>query len=63
MSPDKIIDAARSLTPSKFLLWCEDQGLAVEILNRDDVFNVNSDPTTIKVNDLELKFVNGTLIQ
>lgn len=63
MTKEKIIEAAKSLTPSKFILWCEDRGLTAVIVNRDEVFNVNTDPTTIKVKGMELKFVNGILSQ
>ena len=63
---DSMIEAARMLTPSKFMMWIEDhysrfpdRKMDIEILNRDDVFNMNRDRVLLKVNDLVFVFDNG----
>lgn len=61
ITTDKILSAAKELSPSKFLRWCEDMDIPTSIENRDEVFNVNTDLTIIKVDKHVLKFENGVL--
>jgi len=61
ITQDKILSAAKQLIPSKFLKWCEDMNITTSIENRDEVFNVNTDLTIIKVNKQVLKYENGVL--
>lgn len=61
ITQDNILSAAKQLTPSKFLKWCEDMDIPTSIENRDEVFNVNTDFTIIKVNKNVLKYENGVL--
>lgn len=61
ITQDKILSAAKQLIPSKFLRWCEDMGIPTSIENSEEVFNVNTDLTIIKVNKNVLKYENGVL--
>lgn len=62
---DTLIDAARGLTPSKFISWLEDMNpkrekkLEIDILNRDEILNINRDPLRLKVDQWIFIFDNG----
>lgn len=63
---DSMIEAARLLTPSKFMIWIEDHSnrfpdrkMDIEILNRDEVFNMNREGVLLKVYDMVFVFDNG----
>lgn len=58
---EKILEAAKSLTASKFMMWAAEQGYYVVIENKDDVLNVNRDFTILNVNGLRLSFDSGIL--
>ena len=58
---EKILEAAKSLTASKFMMWAAEQGYDVVIENKDDVLNVNRDFTILNVNGLRLSFDSGIL--
>ena len=63
METQKILDAANTLIPTKFIAWAQTQNLNPEILNRDDVFNVNRDDVELKVGGIILKFSNGKVVE
>lgn len=61
MNEKRIIEAAETLTPGKFIIWAEEQGHTVTIENKDDVLNVNRDFTILNVDGLRLSFDSGIL--
>ena len=63
---DRLLEVARLYTPSKFIMWIEEnhitednKRLDIEILNRDEIFNLNMDTVKIKVNERVFVFTNG----
>lgn len=61
-----MIEAARTLTPSKFITWLEDhftrfpdRKIDIDIVNRDEVFNMNRDRVLLKVNDTVFVYDHG----
>lgn len=63
---DRLLEVARLYTPSKFIMWAEEnhaeqdnKRLEIEILNRDEVFNLNMDTVKIKVEERVFVFTNG----
>ena len=57
----RIIDAASTLTPGKFLVWAGNEDLPYVIENKDDVFDLNRDHAIIIVDGLRLEFESGKL--
>lgn len=58
---ERIIDAAQTLTPGKFLIWAGEEDLTCVIENYDDVFDLNRDHAIILVDGLRIEFENGKL--
>jgi len=66
-TPEQImIEAARTLTPSEFITWLEDhftrfpdRKIDIDIVNRDEVFNMNRDRVLLKVNDTVFVYDHG----
>jgi len=58
---ERIIDAATSLTPGKFMVWAQDEDYECIIENYDDVFDLSRDYAIIKVDGLRLEFESGKL--
>ena len=63
---DRLLEVARLYTPPKFIMWIEENHLTqdnkrleIEILNRDEVFNLNLDTVRIKVEERVFVFTNG----
>lgn len=63
---DRLLEVARLYTPSKFIMWIEEnhitednKRLDIEILNRDEIFNLNMDTVKIKVDERVFVFTNG----
>ncbi len=63
---DRLLEVAKLYTPSKFLIWIEenytpsnDSRLEIEILNKDEVFNLNMDTVRLKVENRVFVFTNG----
>ena len=66
IAKDRLLEVARIYTPSKFILWIEenystpdDSRLEIEILNKDEVFNLNKDTVRLKVENRVFIFTNG----
>jgi len=58
---ERIIDAATTLTPGKFMIWAQDEDYECIIENYDDVFDLSRDYAIIKVDGLRLEFESGKL--
>ncbi len=63
---DRLLEVAKIYTLSKFLIWIEenyttpdDSRLEIEILNKDEVFNLNMDTVRLKVENRVFIFTNG----
>ena len=63
---DRLLEVAKIYTPSKFILWIEenyttpdDSRLEIEILNKDEIFNLNMDTVRLKVENRIFIFTNG----
>lgn len=63
---DILLDAANTLSTSKFLIWVEEdfvwneeRHLAIDILNRDEVLNLNRDTVHLRVDKWIFTFING----
>lgn len=62
---DRISEVAKHHTPAKFIMWLEDnykpseKKMEIEILNKDEVFNLNIDTVQIKVEERVFTFTNG----
>ena len=66
IAKDRLLEVAKIYTPSKFLMWIEenystfdDSRLEIEILNKDEVFNLNVDTVKLKVENRIFIFTNG----
>jgi hypothetical protein len=57
----RILDAAQTLTPGKFVSWADGEGYKVEIENSEDVFNLNRDYAIVNVDGFRLIFDSGKL--
>jgi len=66
IAKDRLLEVAKIYTPSKFIIWIEenyttpdDSRLEIEILNKDEVFNLNMDTVRLKVENRVFIFTNG----
>jgi len=66
IAKDRLLEVAKIYTPSKFILWIEenyttpdDSRLEIEILNKDEIFNLNMDTVRLKVENRVFIFTNG----
>lgn len=66
VTKDRLLEVAKLYTTSKFIMWIEEnhipkdnKRLDIEILNRDEIFNLNMDTVKIRVNERVFVFTNG----